>query len=283
MRLLALPLAAALSLAPFALAQTDGKGIDLKAMREDVEVMRRLLSKALTKQTDTNGAYWLNTRPVGGGHGSGGGGGTGGGTTAAGGLGGDSKDVYQLYDSLALLDGTLRSQAQGFYVPQTGAVFSLVLSAPVKEVAEKESRREKTAKADDEWDRTRQEVRGGGSGGTAALGKVELRGRKWALDSEAIESAIDAVLGVIAEHGRKIRELESSDAIVVALRFEPMQGAWQSEGGSSPENLFSYVEQRSAPAQCVVVRVPVAVLDENKDRKIDREALRDPRVQIVRY
>ena len=33
----------------------------------------------------------------------------------------------------------------------------------------------------------------------------------------------------------------------------------------------------------VVVRVPVSVLEENKDGKLDAESLKDPRVTITRY
>lgn len=118
--------------------------------------------------------------------------------------------------------------SDGFHVPGMGALFTLELTLPTRELEAEPDAEEQEPRDDDEWEAARLEAlgvskRSPGSfeyvAGTS-LGKIrELRSKRFEIDPEAIDRVVDGVLRTLGRHGRRIRGLGQNDSITVALRL----------------------------------------------------------------
>ncbi len=270
--LLILLLAGACATGVVARAQTDGesgeKKTDLKAMVEDVEVMRRILEKTLTRPLAAAKKREV-LGPVTGGRVSGG---EAGGEAIA-------QDLFNSY-ALTYYDQQLRPESQGFYAPGSGAFFTFEVKAPVVETPAKES---DSKRSTDLWDQTRAEVRGRGNtfigafaGGVGGAAKT----KRFEIDQDAIDQAVDDLIEAIGEHGTKIRGLRPKERIVVAVCFEPIESTVYR--GDPSLVLWDYAQQRKASEHRVVIQAPVDALEDYREGKRDLESLKS-RVEITRY
>jgi hypothetical protein len=178
---------------------------------EDVEIMRRVLARALEEASGTDAPLVARMTPeawVG-------------------------RDDDEPVTAMSLLGGfrqeSAASSALGFYLPGAGAFFALEVSLPMVEVAAPEAADEEDG-ADDLWSRTEREVRARPAAPVAPR-ETPLRptavylgglreGRQLALDPAAIRRVEDALLQQLARHGGKL-ELDPDEAITVAVRLRP--------------------------------------------------------------
>ncbi len=224
----------------------------LEEVAEDVEILRRLLVQALEPERSgtlfdpDTGALSLM------------------GLTA-------SQSVVTYYA------GSQRAgRSRGFRVPGNGVFYSFDLELPVALEQEAASREGSTAAQDDDWERTRREVRGGTSEDTRAVYQIYFdaalragsQGR-WGIDPKAREEAVDAVLRILAKHGSRLRGIAPGETIVVALFIEGSSGAsprltrtgraqeqTAKDGTSALTNLLA----QQAPPEHLVIQVPFDAL-----------------------
>ena len=112
-----------------------------------------------------------------------------------------------------------------FHMPGAGVFFSLDASLPMIEVKE-EPQPAGDAPRDDEWERYRREVRGGGA--EDLPGGVQIwRKRRMELDPAAVDKLIDTSLQALARHTARVPGLDSQETITLAVRLSGgMHGLW---------------------------------------------------------
>jgi hypothetical protein len=121
-----------------------------------------------------------------------------------------------------------------FHLPDSGVFFSLDAALPMieKKTAAKEEPAG-DAPRDDEWEKYRREVRGGGNGslpgGTYVFG-TRAEARVLEIDPAAIEKLIDTSLQALARHASRIEGLGSQETITLAVKasggFGGLGGFW---------------------------------------------------------
>ena len=189
-----------------------------------------------------------------------------------------------------------------FHMPGAGLFIALDAALPVvsREAEKDEPGRGKETR-DDEWERARREVRGGGSTlepGVFVLGNRRLKMTE--IDPRAIDQVIDLVLRSLARHAGRIEGLGSQETITVALRLsgraqvwsdESLEGddkyrsethVWTDDEDELGQGAFSFVLAggSSAREQNLVIRVGLSDLAGFADSGLDH--LRH-RAQINRY
>jgi len=112
-----------------------------------------------------------------------------------------------------------------FHLPGAGVFFALDVSLPMVE-AKEEPQPAGDAPRDDEWERYRREVRGGG--GEELPGGVQVwRKRRMELDPSAIDKLIDSSLQALARHTARVPGLDAGEKVTLAVRLGgSMQGLW---------------------------------------------------------
>lgn len=190
-----------------------------------------------------------------------------------------------------------------FHLPGAGLFFALDVALPVvsREADDGQPERSKEVR-DDEWERARRELRGGGEAGIHMLGTRKLE--KSEIDPKAIDQVVDHVLRTIARHAVRIEGLAPQESITLALRlsgrantvWSDLEGkgdddgegvgeahAWTSEAYEElGRGAFNFVLAGSSSAreQTLVIRVALADLAGAGEGSLER--LRQ-RAQINRY
>lgn len=160
-----------------------------------------------------------------------------------------------------------------FHLPGAGVFFALDASLPMVE-AKEEPQPAGDAPRDDEWERYRREVRGGG--GEELPGGIQVwRKRRMELDPTAIDKLIDTALQALARHTARVPGLDAQEKVTLAVRLGgSMHGLWSSsaplEGEGEPEvavrgeapQLFSYAltTTSDAPSRSLVLEIRVGDL-----------------------
>lgn len=126
-------------------------------------------------------------------------------------------------------DGDAGAEARGFLLPGGGAMFSLEVAVDVT-VKEAESGKDKGG-ARDLWEEARREaagVRGAVYGelqGASEMFGARAKGTVTrTLDKEQMDAGLQAVLTMLARHGRKLESVDEGP-VVVALTFRPRTGS----------------------------------------------------------
>ena len=192
-----------------------GKGDEkegLGGIAEDIEIMQRLLGKALSRhyggKAGRAGDNTLNLVPWA--------------RSALDPTGSKTKDeeVALLYALSAnqrarLVSRSNRFNVTGYYVAGVGALFTFKLPVSLKEA---ESSPEREEAKDDLWAQTEGEVRGTHQPGLR-IGGVRTR-KNMVLDESALDESIDVLLEAVGKFGLRIEGLSTNDSIVLAARLE---------------------------------------------------------------
>jgi len=176
-------------------------GPDLKGLSEQIEIMRRVLVRALLEKS----ADYATNR-----YGS------------AVDFVARGKKLEAEYKNLATTFNWTRGlysnalvHARGYYLPGQGALYTVDLCIPVKQVAEP---REETK---DAWEEARTEVQRGKNAEWVEY-LTQKRGRtRQILDPDAIEKGESVLLGTLGKHASKMSKLPDGEVITLAIHLNP--------------------------------------------------------------
>ena len=220
------------------------------AVAEDIEVMERIIGKALAKHFADAAKKADDSEPEN--------------MTAV--LEDPSRvATAEAFYALTLASGgrqTRRSDfnVEGFYVPGVGAMFTLNLPTLLEEV---DPPKEEDKSTGDLWTEAEDELRGKTSG--AAWGVqtplTKARRRKYAVDQEDLDSHLDTLFRTIGKYGSRIEQLGAGDAIVLAIRVKGRTPTGKGAGlaGSYRQLLFTSTGSRTTSDR-VVVRIPMSAV-----------------------
>ncbi len=253
--------------------ETEGLG----GIAEDIEIMQRLLGKALSchygGKAGRAGDNALSRIPWAG-------------------LALDRPDSQKDDEQVALLytiaanqraNLTMRSgrfDVTGYYVAGVGALFTFKLPVSLREA---ESSPEGEEAKDDLWAQTEGEVRGTHRPGLRTSG-VRLR-KNMVLDESALNESIDVLLEAVGKFGLRIEGLSTNDSIVLAARLEGAGAiAWANELSLNIARgrYLNALGIGASGAYRVTVRIPVSAIREFEDGDSDLRTLRQ-RSEITRY
>jgi hypothetical protein len=240
----------------------DGSGVDYDAMAEDIEIMRRVLRKALTEHhapTDRDKApepeESLNKKL----------------TTP-----GAVEDSALLFYTMATKESAQTRpnyRLEGFYVPGTGALYTLNLPVAVS-VADGED----ALSEHDLWTQTRAELnhRDG-----VRLWSTQRSQIEWEIDSTRYRETLRVLIETIGRYAGRMEQLASDEAVVVVARLQYSPPADAHVGDHLLLGSY-FAASGQSTAQRVVVRVPVsAIRDFDADRLEVDELVR--RCDIITY
>ena len=254
-----------------------GKGDEkegLGGIAEDIEIMQRLLGKALSRHYDGNagragdnalGMVPLVARAL---------------DTSAQQIANElvkARYAIGAYENAGLVSRSNRFNVTGYYVAGVGAMFTFKLPVSLREA---ESSPEGEEAKDDLWAQTEGEVRGTYQPGLR-IGGIRLR-QNMVLDESALNDSIDVLLEAVGKFGLRIEGLSTNDSIVLAARLEGAGViAWTNELvlNAARGNLATGL---SPGAYRVTVRIPVSAIREFADGDSDLRTLRQ-RSEITRY
>lgn len=119
-----------------------------------------------------------------------------------------------------------------FHLPDSGVFFALDVSLPmIEKKTETKDQPAGDAPRDDEWEKYRREVRGGGStslpGGTYVFGSRTERS-EMEIDPAAVEKLIDTALQALARHTSRVEGLSGQETLTLAMKVSG--GAWGTGG-----------------------------------------------------
>lgn len=245
-----------------------GEGIDLAAMTEDVEIMGRILTKAVAVHyAGISGTTVQFPQPSP--------------KKRAGSASGKA-----LVTTLGLYNRVLADRVstpdlnmRGFYVPGSGVFFVFDVRARTVLMAKTEKEEAKG----DLWEKTEEEVR---KGETYVFVDSDKSQQRTAIDPEAVDTTVDLLLAAVARHGRHIEQLVPGDSITLAVRIRPHRGVtWGPDSALFAEPAYFVVSNvwigDVAPQQ-VIIQVPVAAIEDHPAGEIDLEALKE-QTRITRY
>jgi hypothetical protein len=223
---------------------------------------------------------------------------------------GDKALRFRQLDNLGVVTGLWADRgtvqhSRVFLLPEVGLFFSLDAALPVvsREAEKGAADRSERAK-DDEWERARRAVRGGGEGEGHVYLLHDRKIKDREIDPKAIDQTIDLVLRTVARHAARIEGLAPKETLTVALRlsgrgntvwrrsgFEFDDGDDEGELGPRAEvereqgdpGMYAYgliAGGSSAREQNLVIRIALADLAGYAEGSL--EALRQ-RAQINRY
>lgn len=139
-------------------------------------------------------------------------------------------DVHGLVTTLWAGDRTIE-HSRAFHLPEVGLFFSLDAGMPVVARAQ-ESEAPSDRPSDDEWERTRREVRGDQPSGAVLFRRAnEAEARPAEIDPAAVERLIDLVLETLARHTGRIEGLGSRETVTIGLRLHGKRGNWLHDFG----------------------------------------------------
>jgi len=224
-------------------------GSNLKALAEQVEIMRRVLVRSLLEKSvdyATNrygNAVDLVTR---------------------------GKNLQAKYADAATVFGLASGfysnalvHARGYCLPGQGVVYTVDLYIPVKKVTDPPE------EAKDAWEEAKKEVERGKTPEMVNY-LTQNRGRtRMILDPDAIEKGEDILLGTVGKHASKMSELPDGETITLAIYLKP---------GNNP-----FASTKSGYwKQHVIIQAPKRELIAFGERRCSLHDLKK-RVRITRY
>ncbi len=258
-----------------AAAQDAGSGsVDFDALSEDIEIMRRVLEKALKNHTkkliaksgedddeqvvspeevavlDESGNT-INTALA--------------------------LSYYKLALGNARLPGyTIRTNIEGFLLPGTGVLYTLDVPAVLKEVDPPKDDRESK---DDLWNSVKEDLQESKSNLWRSRG---IKARKsMTVDEEDLDQTIELLIDTILDYGSRIEQLSAGDSIILAGRLKYRQPV-VSTSGLTVRPFRAWRGDTVQSGQRIIVKVPVSAVQAFKDGGISRKTGRE-RAEITRY
>jgi hypothetical protein len=224
-------------------------GPDLGVLAEQIEIMRRVLVRALLEKSvdyATN-RYGSAVDFVARGKK----------------LGAAYEDLSTTFNTARGLYSNALVHARGYYLPGQGVVYTVDLYIPVKQVSEP------PAEVKDAWEEARKEVERGKNAKVVNY-LMQSRGRtRKILDPDAIEKGEDVLLGTLGKHASKMSKLPDGETITLAIYLKP---------GTSP---FISTKARDWK-QHVIIQAPKRELTAYGDRRCSLHDLKK-RVRVTRY
>ena len=243
------------------------EAVDFAVMAEDIEIMQQIIGKTLRQDFAGDGAQaallnafgmpWATTKYKKGDKLS-------------------SLTFYlaaQDYQSLSSFD---RFNVEGFYVPGTGAVFTLDLPAATKEVELKDQEDKP-----DLWDEIEGKVRGSKTEATYFPPGKKPKTRT-TIDHEALDEAIDLLVKTVGEYGSRIEQLTVGESIILAARTSARR-PWY-----TPEKLLEatysrlYISAQGIRPHRVIIKVPVRAIRDFEKGELDLHMLKESS-EITKY
>jgi hypothetical protein len=247
-----------------------GNGVDFAAMAEDLEIMGRILSKSIAANSQAIAGAALGTwvapfvhlaprievedgdKSIQ--------------TVVLGEDGAELDSARALFSAYSSWASDLN--VRGFYVPDSGALFTLEVMTRTSVVTETQ---DEDAPAD-LWADVERQVRRG----DAQLAGVSKKLRKKAvLDPHAVDLVVESLLTAVAKHGAHIEQLAPPETVTVAVRLKPSRTA-----------LFGAVDDWAASVTCaplrVVIQVPVEAIQAHADGTADLDEVKE-RSRITKY
>lgn len=242
-------------------SRQDREATDVGSIAEDIEIMERIIAKALAKHFADAAKATDESDPES--------------ITAV--LESSRVQTAEAFYALTLASGarqTRRSDfnVEGFYVPGVGAMFTLNLPTLLEEV---DPPKEEDKSTGDLWTEAEDELRGKTSGAPWGVRTPfkKARRRKYAVDQEDLDSHLDTLFRTIGKYGSRIEQLGAGDAIVLAIRIKGRTptGKGVNLAGSYRQLLFTSTGSRTTSDR-VVVRIPMSAV---KTYESGRSGLRD--------
>jgi hypothetical protein len=166
----------------------------------------------------------------------------------------------------------------GYYVPGTGAVFTLDLPAATKEVQAAVSPESKP----DLWEEIQGRLHAGKTGVPSRFREEKKPKKQVEIDQDALDRTINVLVGAVGEYGSRIEQLSTGESIILAAR---VNAGYSLSGGDTglalAGVLFDQLRQARQPYR-VIIEVPVSAVREFDKNTIDRETLRDL-AEITKY
>ncbi len=240
----------------------NGEEIDVRAIAEDIEIMERIIGKALAKHFADAAKKADESEPEN--------------ITA---VLEDSSRVAtaEAFYALTLASGARQARrsdfkVEGFYVPGVGAMFTLNLPTLLEEV---DPPKEEDKSTGDLWTEAEDELRGKASASAWLVRSrsTQAHRRKYAVDQEDLDSHLDTLFRTIGKYGSRIEQLGAGDAIVLAIRVKGRTptGKGVNLATSYRHLLFTSTGSRTTSDR-VVVRIPMSAV---KTYESGRSGLRD--------
>lgn len=272
------PLLASLLYAP-AIGQSpaDGEtaGTDLVAMSEDIEIMERILNKALARHFGRIEKRYAelapeNVAPT-----------------------SDEPDdtwrataFYRLattnYQKSFLRSANLK--VEGFYVPGTGVFFTLDLPTKLEEV-DPPVEQEKTD--EDLWKETEGELHRGAASALFSRQSNKKKQTRYILDQADLKRHSDVLLETIGKYGTRIEQLSTGDSIVLAVRIKAKAPPRPKTDLTAAYNLALLQSSwAGGRPHRLVMRIPIsAIRNYQRSQEAGRAGLSDLRkaTEIVHY
>lgn len=167
-----------------------------------------------------------------------------------------------------------------FYVPGMGAFFKLSAGAPVVRVAQKKAAQDESA--DSRWEAERKALRTGRSDSVAQFlsrgSRIQTQPHSYRIDPNAVQGIRDRLLETLARHGSRIEQLEERDSLTVIVTIT---GAlrWPKVGGTPTSKredaLFTVWSASKVPPLEMILRITREDAEDYDDGKIDVEELLD--------
>lgn len=170
---------------------------------------------------------------------------------------------------------------RGYYVPGTGVLYTLEFTAQTRQAAETEDE-DREQVQDDLWKQIEGEVRGGRRPVTSPKGDffAEAKTQRYEIDPDDLNSTIEVLIKTVGQYAPRIECLGAEDFVILAAHVEPwnpLDTALQFELG------FAYhVTIRLSPAYRVIIKIPVAAIEDYERGKANLETLVN-RCDITRY
>ncbi len=181
------------------------------------------------------------------------------------------------YQNAGLAMRSGRFDVTGYYVAGVGAMFTFKLPVSFREA---EASPEGEEAEDDPWTQTEGEVRGTRHAGLRISG-ARLR-KNMVLDESALNESIDVLLEAVGKFGLRIEGLSASDSIVLAARLEGAGVTTWTNALVLNMARGNLAAALSPGAFRVTVRIPVSAIREFADDDGDLQSLRE-RSEITRY
>jgi hypothetical protein len=166
----------------------------------------------------------------------------------------ESASVGRLYEAMTAQGQNKTFDAQGYYVPKLGVLYTLDVDTPVREVDTREH--EDQERTDDLWAEAEREVKTG-----TVLSVEMVKQKAYELDPAAIDGVVEVILSTLMNHGWRVTPLSSSSSITVVAR---VSGVVHGGGDSDPFRYSSVPRHVGGELVVrpldVVVQAPVASL-----------------------
>lgn len=244
-----------------------GEAVDFAVMAEDIEIMQQIIAKTLRQHFTGDGAQaavlnafglpWATTEYKKGDKLS-------------------SLTYYLAAQDFQLVSSFGRFNVEGFYVPGTGAVFTLDLPAATEEVELKDEE-----DRSDLWDEIEGKVRG--SKTEAAFFPPGKKPKtRTTIDQEALDEAIDLLVKTVGEYGSRIEQLTVRESIILAARTSARR-PWY-----TPKKLLEatysrlYIGAQGIRPHRIIIKVPVRAIRDFENDELDLLMLKESS-EITKY